>query len=164
MPNDRDRFAYADGALAERISDGWTGSDWVVFSRDVYARDASARPTEIVFQNWTGTSFANSFREILSYDGATSSEAEPDARPLALTVGPNPTRARATVRFALDAPGPVRVVVADALGREVRVLERTLAAGAQALPLSAARLAPGLYVVRVFAEAQTGAVPLVVAR
>ena len=87
----------------------------------------------------------------------TSSGPTPLPNGAALTVGPNPTGGAATVRLDLPAPADVRVVVYDALGRRVATLASgTLAAGTHALPLDAAPLAPGVYVVR--AEVGGGAV------
>ena len=63
----------------------------------------------------------------------------------------------ATVCLGLPAPADVRVAVYDVLGRRVATLaSRALSAGTHALPLDAAPLAPGLYVVR--AEVGGGAV------
>jgi fibronectin-binding autotransporter adhesin len=62
---------------------------------------------------------------------------------------PNPVAGRATVRYSLAEAGPVRVAVADLLGREVAVLvDGERAAGAHEAALDAGRLAPGVYVVR----------------
>ena len=75
----------------------------------------------------------------------------------ALTIGPNPTGGAATVRLGLPAPADVRVAVYDVLGRRVATLASgALAAGTHGLPLDAAPLAPGVYVVR--AEVGGGAV------
>ena len=71
-----------------------------------------------------------------------------------LTVA-NPTRAGATVRFAVEAASAVRVAVYDVLGREVAVLaegERAAGAYTAALPST---LAPGAYVVRLRTAAGT---------
>ena len=55
----------------------------------------------------------------------------PAPPPLALRAGPNPFVAQTTIRFALAAPTPIRLFVADPSGRVVRELERgTRAAGA----------------------------------
>lgn len=76
--------------------------------------------------------------------GAATAGAVGPAGRLDLRTGPNPTHGPASVR--LDATGPARVSVVDALGREVAVLhEGPVAPGARwTLPA----LAAGLYVVR----------------
>ncbi len=61
--------------------------------------------------------------------------------PAALDVFPNPATTELTVTFAV--PGPVSVVLRDALGRAVRT-----ASGAGPVRVSVAGLAPGLYVVQ----------------
>ena len=81
----------------------------------------------------------------------------PPASGAALTVGPNPTGGAATVRLDFPAPAEVRVAVYDVLGRRVATLASgALAARTHRLPLDAAPLAPGVYVVR--AEVGGGAV------
>ena len=71
---------------------------------------------------------------------------------------PNPASGRAALTLRLDAPQTVRAVVVDALGREVAVLLDAEASGTVRLGVDAARLAPGVYVVRVqgatFSEAR----------
>jgi hypothetical protein len=77
---------------------------------------------------------------------------EPTPVPDALTLAapaPNPAAGRTTLRFALPAPGGVRLRVFDLLGREVTVLlDEARAGGAHAVPVETARLAAGLYLVR----------------
>ncbi len=71
----------------------------------------------------------------------------PDA--LALVLAPNPARGAVSVQIALPAAAEVRVSVVDLLGREVAVLaDGARAAGTHTLALAAARLAPGVYAVR----------------
>ena len=79
----------------------------------------------------------------------TPTDPAPPASGAALTVGPNPAGGAATVALTLPAPAEVRVAVYDALGRRVAVLTAgPLGAGRHRLPLDAAPLAPGVYVVR----------------
>lgn len=74
-----------------------------------------------------------------------------------LTVGPNPTRGDATVRFSLDRAQRVRLAVYDALGREVAVAaEGHLAAGPAEATVPTADLPTGVYVVRL--QGESGAV------
>ncbi|HLA62907.1 MAG TPA: T9SS type A sorting domain-containing protein, partial [Rhodothermales bacterium] len=62
---------------------------------------------------------------------------------------PNPTTGAARVRYTVAAAGAVRLAVYDALGREVAVLvEGQLAPSTYEADFDGARLAPGLYVVR----------------
>lgn len=84
-------------------------------------------------------------------DTASPLATAPDALPAeSLRIYPNPTRSLATVVLDLDAAQPVRVEVYDVLGRRVAVLhDGEAAAGPTALRLDAARLLPGLYLVRV---------------
>ena len=75
--------------------------------------------------------------------GATAASGE-------VTVGPNPVRGAARVRFATAAPASVRVSVTDVLGREVAVLaDGRRAAGAQSEAFDGRSLPPGIYLVRV---------------
>ena len=78
--------------------------------------------------------------------------------PLALDLPyPNPTRGGATVPFTLSKAGHVRLAAYDVLGREIAVLvdgERTV--GAHEGRLDRAALAPGVYIVRLVAEGETG--------
>lgn len=84
---------------------------------------------------------------------AVAGEGAPGVAALRLTVGPNPTGASATLRFTLAAPGHVRLTLADALGREAAVLiDGTRGAGGHAVPVETARLAAGVYVVRLAAD------------
>jgi hypothetical protein len=69
-----------------------------------------------------------------------------------VAVWPNPFAGRATVAFAVEAPGPVRVSVSDGLGREVAVLvDAEVAAGPHAVAFDGSSLPAGVYVVRVVA-------------
>ena len=94
-----------------------------------------------------------------------SADAAGDAPALTLAAHPNPARGRLGVRFALPAPGPARVALHDALGREVAVLaDGPHAAGAHEAALDAAALAPGVYVVRLAAGGRLLARPVTVVR
>ena len=76
---------------------------------------------------------------------ATSDEPAPESAG-ALRAFPNPAAGPVTVEVRTEAPGPVRVVVYDRLGREVAVLHDGPVG--DRVTLSAAGLAPGTYVVR----------------
>ena len=69
---------------------------------------------------------------------------------------PNPADGRATVAFAVEAAGPVRLAVYDALGREVAVLaDGTIEAGRHTEVFDGASPPTGAYLVRLTAGAQT---------
>jgi flagellar hook assembly protein FlgD len=67
---------------------------------------------------------------------------------------PNPFRSRTTIRFELEAPGPVRIDIFDLAGRRVRTLERLqLPAGTGEVVWNGRsdggdRVAPGIYFFR----------------
>ena len=85
-----------------------------------------------------------------------------------LSVGeayPNPATNRASVTLTLAEPASVRVVVVDALGREVAVvLDAGMSEGTHSAALDVNRLAPGTYLIRVTAGASVETRRLVVAR
>ena len=75
---------------------------------------------------------------------------------LTLAVAPNPVLTAGRVRYEVAASGPVRLALYDLLGREIAVLaDGAVAAGAHEATLEAARLAPGVYVLRLAAGAET---------
>lgn len=78
---------------------------------------------------------------------------------------PNPFASGTTVRFGLAEASTVRLVVYDALGREVaRLDEGTRAAGWHTARFDAADLPSGLYVVRLTAGAHVETIPVTVLR
>ena len=95
-----------------------------------------------------------------------ASEAEPDAASgVGVSVRPNPARGRVEVVLSLAEAGAVRVVVIDALGREIAVvLDGAAGAGETVAPVETGAWPAGVYVVRVAAGAQTATARLVVAR
>lgn len=60
----------------------------------------------------------------------------------------NPVRGAAQVRFSTETTGTARLALYDVLGRRVATLADGVAAGAQAVTLDAAGLAPGVYLLR----------------
>ena len=91
------------------------------------------------------------------------SETAPGA--LAVAVRPNPARARVEVAVSLAEAGPARVVVLDALGREVAVvLGGEATAGERVVVLDTSQWPAGVYVVRASAGASVASARLVVAR
>ena len=96
---------------------------------------------------------------------AADAPAAHDAREGAMSVSPNPARARSTVRFTLGATAPVRLSVLDALGREVVVLaEGTLGAGSHAYAFERAGLPAGLYLARLVIDGRVQTQRLTVVR
>ena len=78
---------------------------------------------------------------------------------------PNPVRDLATVRYRLDRPGRVRLVLLDALGRVVRVVEDAArGAGPHAAVVDVSGLAAGAYVLQLEAGGRVSARGLAVAR
>lgn len=78
---------------------------------------------------------------------------------------PNPAHGRTTIRFALPETAPVRLVVYDALGREVvRLADGWYEPGYHTVQLEATALPPGLYVCRLVAGPFTRSYPLVLTR
>ncbi|MEL6617106.1 MAG: T9SS type A sorting domain-containing protein, partial [Bacteroidota bacterium] len=74
---------------------------------------------------------------------------DPTSFGLAPTPEPNPVRAGSVIRYSAPGPGPLRLAVYDALGREVAVpLNGPAAVGYHRLPLDASGLAPGAYTYR----------------
>lgn len=96
-----------------------------------------------------------------------SSEGTPETpRALVLAdVRPNPARGLTDVRFSLPEAGPARIVVFDALGRQVATLfDGSLSAGDHETRLDAAALAPGVYVLRLEAGRESRTARVVVTR
>ncbi len=93
---------------------------------------------------------------------------EPGTLPTELTLAtpaPNPVRDGAVVRFALPAPGDVRLALYDALGRAVwRHAAAAQPAGSHHVSLDAGALAAGVYVLRLEAGGEVATRRVVVAR
>ena len=84
-----------------------------------------------------------------AFVGTTGTEGPPDVGVVMESVGPNPARSFVTVRYRLGRACAVRLVVLDALGRAVRVVEPGgREAGPHAVRLDVSGLAAGAYVVR----------------
>ncbi len=84
---------------------------------------------------------------------------------LCVSVRPNPAGGRVEVVLNVAEAGAVRVVVVDALGREVAVvLDGAVSASETAVPVETGSWPPGVYVVRASVGAQTATARLVVAR
>ena len=98
--------------------------------------------------------------------GTTAGEGDPSAGTLDLALrSANPVRRGGSVEvgFALEAAGDVAVEAYDALGRRVATLAAgTRAAGPQRVALATDTLPAGVYVVRVRAGAEAGAIRITV--
>jgi hypothetical protein len=90
-------------------------------------------------------------------------EEAPPAGQRALRVEPNPSDGRATVSFHMSEAGRARLSLHDVLGREVLVAyDGWLSAGDHRMPVDAAGLPPGVYLVRGVVDAIGTSVPVVV--
>ena len=103
-----------------------------------------------------GDAVASALASPCSQDGAPAlASATAETADAWLTAYPNPSGGRATVAFSVDAAGPVRLSVHDALGREVAVLvDGALAEGRHVTVLDASALPAGVYLVRLAADGQ----------
>ena len=129
--------------LGRSAGDAFTAEDVTLLAFYTYAEGSAPEAFEIAVSDMR---FLNT--------AVVSNEADAAAPALALTVAPNPSRDRATARFALPEAADVSVAVFDLLGREVaRVAERPFAAGHHELRLDAA-LPAGTYVIRLQAGAE----------
>lgn len=100
----------------------------------------------------------------ITLSSVTSGEEDPRVAALGFAASPTVVRAATTVRFRLDAPAPVRLVVYDTLGREVAVLLDGPAAGDVTATWDARGVAAGVYVLRLVAGDQHAAASVRVAR
>jgi hypothetical protein len=109
----------------------------------------------------------NAYDRLLLHTGATLGAAPgPDRYGARLEPPqPNPAATRARVGFSLGRPGPVRLALLDALGREVAVpLDAQMAVGPHTLTLPLGALAGGTYFVRMEAEGALLVHPLAIVR
>lgn len=100
---------------------------------------------------------AGAFSEPFAFTTRTAVTLEADARPTAYHLEgnhPNPFRSATTLLFSLPEPGPVRLVVYDALGRAVRTLvDGVRPAGRHRIRFEAGALPSGLYIYQLDAGA-----------
>ncbi len=110
--------------------------------------------------------WAERFELVLSPRGTDATEAGADAAGLrVLAPRPNPARGLSEVTVELGTPQRVRADLFDALGRRVlSVYDGAAPAGALALRLDVAGLAPGVYVLRVSGDAATATRTVTVTR
>lgn len=130
-----------------------------LWALDVSAEPATSRPLfetgapiSSIDRGPDGAVYVTDYRgTVLRLDpaGGTAAAPPPGAAALRL-VGPNPFRAGTAVEVEAPAGQPLRVVVADVLGREVaRLWDGPAPAGVLRLRLDGAALAAGVYDVRV---------------
>lgn len=136
------------GSESLLVRSSYNGLHWVVLLNARTAR-SSTYMAELDNAMWTLALGVSSWPTHDLFSAFVAGEAGPEAG-LRLDVAPNPVRRAATVGLTLDAPGPVRLDVIDALGREVRTLhDGALAAGTHAFPLDTGGLPGGVYALRV---------------
>lgn len=161
-------FATRDGGQTWRIvakaplfnpdADGkWVGSAVL---------DAQGRLYVAVQFNGTGREWVYRTVEPVTAAFAVAGEAVPEAKGrVGITVRPNPAGGRVEVVLHAVEAGVGRVVVVDALGREVAVvLDDAVAAGETPRALETGAWPAGVYVVRASVGTQTATARLVVAR
>lgn len=138
------------------------------------AENASFRLTSTVGEPVVGTVLGTAFRHHAGFLGGfgrspvVTSDAEGPVSPEALVLhppAPNPSRGMAHVRVDLPISAYVRLVVYDALGREVAVaLSEERPAGRHVVELGRAGLASGAYVVRLVVDGEVRTQRLTVVR
>ncbi len=149
---------FTMGRLADDSDDN--DADDGDFFRTVSYRGAFAPGEPVWASDWTAL-------ETMGYLSglATPAEGGPEALSLALTVGPNPTRGAATVRFWLDRAQDVRLALYDVLGREVSVVTQgAYGVGEQTARVETSALTAGVYVLRLAGEAAAASRTLSVVR
>ncbi len=116
--------------------------------------------------NQTGPDGGWVYRTTEPFVVAGEASAPPEASErVGVSVRPNPAGGRVEVVVRAAEAGTGRVVVVDALGREVVVVhDGAVAAGEQAFGIETGAWPPGVYVVRASVGAQTATARLVVAR
>lgn len=167
----RDQFQGQTMAHSVRLPDGsvyaqWTGALSAPFFPATWWYYSFDLPTTAPFGTWTyrvefeGDVAERTFEVLRPVAG----EAAPGAVEV-LGPRPNPSAGRASLTLRLGETQDVSAEVYDAQGRRVALAwSGPLGAGEHALPLEAADLPPGVYVVRVTAGAYRGAFPLTIAR
>ncbi len=182
-------FYTISGGYGEPVT---VGADTVMTSRKVFQAPTGAGCVMVTLRTEFGAGLGETFYRQIVNDpcGSSSStttrrlayarvggvehgeplftvagEDAPGAPGLALAVAPNPSAGAATLRYVLPAPGAVRLVVLDALGRTVaRLADGEHAAGTHTVALGTSRLAPGVYVARLDAAGTVATRRFTVAR
>lgn len=97
--------------------------------------------------------------------GSTDAEQDATATAVRLDAWPNPSTGPVRLRAQTASPGPVRLSVHDALGRELAVvLDRALPAGTHDATFDPEGLAPGIYFTRLVTAQETVTTALTIGR
>ena len=135
--------AFTFAGLTGDSDDDDDAGDGGFFRTVDYVGAFAPAPATVWAMGWTALNSMGYFA-----GQAVPNELGPVAEGFSLTVGPNPARGDATVRFSLTEAQDVRLALFDVTGRQVAVVSGTYAAGPGAVALPTARLAPGVYVLR----------------
>lgn len=157
--------------LFSRVSGGWQQTD-VIAAADSAAGDnfgsAVALSDGHAIIGANGAAAAGrpgvGAAYVFSGFGPMGTDSEPAARVTLSLPWPHPAAGRTSLTLRLDVPQNVRTVVVDALSREVAVLLDGEVSGTTRLDIDTARLAPGVYVVRVIGETVSAAQRMTVVR
>ena len=124
------------------------GRDGAFFRTVTYVGAFAPAPGAVWADDWTALDQMGYLAGL-----ATPIAGGPAADALDLTVGPNPTRGDATVRFVLAEAQTVRLALYDALGRQVAVVaDGAFAAGPATARVETRTLPAGVYVLRLEGE------------
>ena len=130
--------------------------DHILFSNDLgasYVPDADPRFEQLLDEISSYTSTTSDHLPVIAQFTLVPVAGEDAPQRIAsLTVSPNPVRDAARVSFGLAEPAHVRVDVMDVLGRHVAGTTGAFGSGDQSVSLPTASLAPGVYVVRLWAD------------
>lgn len=154
----------------------WDGSAWSIVANDIpagseenflYAVEALSADDV-----WAVGSYVKDdikYQTLIEhYSDVKCPTGTPEAPPTAtaMTSAPNPARARATLRFALQAPGSVNLALFDAVGRRVATLvdREPMGAGPHEVTLRTGTLQTGLYLARLESGSQIETHKLMVVR
>ena len=167
-----ERYARAQVRLLVTDAAGTTRSDiqevTLNFARPAGETDALARGTEDAAQRGDTDEAEARSADAESADALTVHASAASSLPVdgaALEAFPNPLASATTVRFGLAEASEVRLVVYDALGREVaRLADGPRSAGWHAARFDASGLPSGLYVVRLTAGVHAETIPVTVLR
>ena len=153
----RERVEPATGADLEVASQGAGGfSPWLDRPRGLVAVLAVDSDLEAIYPTYLRLKAL--VRDAVGMPSTAG--AGPEGPALALRVAPVPARDR--LRIQVDAPAPGRLRLVDTRGRDV--IRRDVPAGASAVELSLAGLAPGVYALHVAAGGRVGVGRVVVVR
>ncbi len=97
--------------------------------------------------------------------GATTTAGAPDAASISLRAWPNPVSGLTHLSAHVSVPGPARLTVHDARGREIAVVfDGSFRSGSHSSTFDVSGLAPGLYVARLVTPQESTTIRLTVSR